>query len=98
MRSVFLRYILSEGHLWSKRGHFSSKNGERAREVPLGGGFLGGFLKGTKRPALNRGGGGRGPGMGRIGVLVGFLGVHLINGGSGGYRVGYGMVWEGIYG
>ena len=48
----FLRYILSEGHLWSKRGHFSSKNGERAREEPLGGGFGG------------VGGGGRGLGMG----------------------------------
>ena len=28
------------------------------------------------------GGGGKGPGMGRIGVLVSFLGVPLVNGGS----------------
>ena len=39
--------------------------------------FLGGFLTGIKRPALNigenRGVDGRGPGMGRIGVFEGFM-------------------------
>ena len=48
-------------------------------------------MQGISWPALNQGGGrgGRGPEIGRIEVLMGFLGVPLVNGGSGD-RVGYG--------
>ena len=42
---------------------------------------------------------GRGPGMGRIGVLMGFLGVPLIKGGgSGGVFNGFLEVSGGFYG
>ena len=39
----FFKIYIIWGVSLVKKGAFSSKNGERVREVPLGGGFYGGF-------------------------------------------------------